>query len=179
MEALIVIISLTFIIILLFLIVYIVYTKTRKQRAIQKVLSYFNNLAKTRKITNYKLNYQTNMPYDILFETLTSVYYIKIIYNYGASEISINNPYKWEVRKSINDNNNRYISNLGYFIDFKVKETKKTCKKLFIIYPNARVIVRYINECELKFVYPDNEIKGYNVVTYQNLLMDDKIIEGR
>ena len=47
--------------------------------------------------------------------------------------------------------------------------TKKN-KKIFLIYPNARLLLMYINECEMKFVTPKTNINGSNVITFVDLM---------
>ena len=41
--------------------------------------------------------------------------------------------------------------------------------KIFLIYPNARSLLRYINECEMEFVYPQTDVYGARIITYKAL----------
>jgi hypothetical protein len=51
------------------------------------------------------------------------------------------------------------------------KEEKQYMKniKMYIVYPNARSLLMYINECEMKFVNPNTDVYGTRVVTFQEL----------
>ena len=49
-----------------------------------------------------------------------------------------------------------------------------TIRRMYIIYPLAKSILRYINDCEMEFIHFDTDINGANIVTYLEL-KDDKI----
>ena len=62
------------------------------------------------------------------------------------------------------------FSDLG--LDLNEKKDKKQYKKnikMYIVYPNARSLLMYINECEMKFVNPNTDVYGTRVVTFQEL----------
>ncbi len=56
-------------------------------------------------------------------------------------------------------------------LDKLEKEEKQYMKniKMYIVYPNARSLLMYINECEMKFVNPNTDVYGTRVVTFQEL----------
>ena len=62
------------------------------------------------------------------------------------------------------------FSDLGISIDNPDEEKKekkfKKNIKMYIIYPNARSLLMYINECEMKFVNPKTDVYGTRVVTF-------------
>lgn len=71
------------------------------------------------------------------------------------------------------------FSDLG--LDLNEKKDKKQYKKnikMYIVYPNARSLLMYINECEMKFVNPTTDVYGTNVITFQELVKNrDSLIK--
>ncbi|MGM9969343.1 MAG: hypothetical protein ACI35S_02995 [Anaeroplasma sp.] len=111
------------------------------------------------------------LPYDYILETKKYRYYIKIVLNSGNQEICVNNSVKWQLRKSFNDESLRFVPNIEELmrLDIPTAEDKKINKKLFLIYPNARSLLKYINECEMEFVHPNTDVYGSNIITFINL----------
>ena len=56
----------------------------------------------------------------------------------------------------------------------KIKDDKEI-HKLFIVYPNARQLMRAVNECEYEFIYPETDVFGVNVITYNTLLYTKEV----
>ena len=71
------------------------------------------------------------------------------------------------------------FSDLG--LDLNEKKDKKQYKKnikMYIVYPNARSLLMYNNECEMKFVNPTTDVYGTNVITFQELVKNrDSLIK--
>lgn len=151
----------------------------RKNKMKNDVLNLLERIAEENKINNYKLYYYSKSIYDIYFETLTHVYYIKLIPNFQNAEISVNSPYKWEVRENLSERKPKFIDGIYEFLNMKTSDTKKQITKIAIIYPNARALMRYINECELNFVYPDTNISGCFIMTYESINSNHDLIDGR
>ena len=106
-------------------------------------------------------------PYDYIFRTPNHNYYIQVVPNFGAYEICINNSVKWQIRKSFNDNSMNFVPNVEKLMRLDLEDPK--AKKLYIIYPNATSLLKYINECEMIFVRPETDVYGTNVIPYTGL----------
>lgn len=151
----------------------------RQRRGYSDILKLLEEIATESKMTSYKLALKKSPIYDIYFETLTHTYYIKVIFNFQSLDICLNNPYKWELGQSEFNESPKFVDGVERLIDFKPPKTRKENKKIFLIYKNSRSIMRYINECELNFIYPQDEINGCNIITYMELLAEHSLIEGR
>ena len=89
---------------------------------------------------------------------------------YEIEPSEIIEPKKKSTSKNIEEKQMTF-SDLGLDLKDEKKEKKKYMKniKMYIVYPNARSLLMYINECEMKFVNPNTDVYGTNVVTYQEL----------
>ncbi len=91
-----------------------------------------------------------------------------------------------EIVENIESNNNGLnekemtFSDLGLDAINNQKDEKQYMKsvKMYIIYPNAKSLLMYINECEMKFVNPNTDVYGTRVVTFQELVKNrDSLIK--
>ena len=63
-------------------------------------------------------------------------------------------------------------------MDVPLKIDDKDTVKLYIIYPNAKTLLIYVNECEMEFVSPKTDVYGTRIVTFVNLLQNgDSILK--
>lgn len=121
-------------------------------------------------ITPEKKSKRLTQTYDYILETKNNKYYIKVIPNFENHEICINNSVKWQIRRSINDNTMNFVQNIEGLMRFEAnKQDEKKIRKLYIIYPSSKSLLRYINECEMEFVKKDTDVYGCNVVTYKQM----------
>jgi len=130
--------------------------------------------------TNGELLHEAKDEYDYILKTTKYYYYIKIIPNFSNQEITINNATKWQLRRTINDTSLRYVENVEPLMRMDVSTTVENREtiKLYIIYPTAKTLLRYINECEMEFVSHKTDVYGTKVVTYNNLLSNrDSILK--
>ncbi|MBR6071755.1 MAG: hypothetical protein IKP77_02845 [Acholeplasmatales bacterium] len=118
---------------------------------------------------DFKFEAVSKREYDYLFETYNYTYYIKIVPNFNNQEITVNNSVKWQLRKSFNDESLRFVEGIEPLMRMDINQTSKKIKKLYIVYPNARSLLKYINECEMEFVHADTDVYGTNIITYVNL----------
>lgn len=95
--------------------------------------------------------------------------YVYTIYNPKCSEILINSKNKWQIKENPTDDSIVFLEDIVRPMMSQIKDEKEV-RKLFIIYPNARQLMIAINECEYAFVYPNTDVYGANVVTYNRLL---------
>lgn len=116
--------------------------------------------------------------YDFKMVLPNKILFIKIIPNFSNAEICMNNAVKWQIKKSFNDKSNKFID-VDEFVRFDPQKEIDYIKtsKVALIYPHSNTILRYINECEMKFVTPKNDLNGLFVMTYQNLVDNYKDIK--
>lgn len=119
------------------------------------------------------------MPFDYILETKKYRYHIKLIPNLDNQEICVNNSVKWQLRKSFNDESLRFVENVEHLMRLDLPNTanNKANKKLYIIYPSARSLLKYINECEMEFVHPHTDVYGTNIITYVALKEHQDLIK--
>ena len=165
--------------ILFFLVIYVVMRFLRYYGSKKKVETLFKNILEEHKTTNNIFKKAKNKPYDYYIETLTSIYYVKVIYNYNCYETSINSAYLWQYKVDINDDKIRFWPNVVDFVNLNCHNDKKQVYKLCLIYPNTRSLLYYLNESELAFVRTEEAVYGINFITYERLVNEHNFIEGR
>ena len=117
-----------------------------------------------------KLEKSSSLEYDYILTTKEVKCYIMIIPNFQMGEISINAPTKWIYRKSYNDEYSHFVPRVDRLMRFEPPfEAGLRIKRLYIIYPSSKSLLRYINECEMEFVRPETDINGTSVITYAYL----------
>jgi len=110
------------------------------------------------------------LPYDYILDTKDYKYYVKVVPNFGGYEICVNNSVKWQIRKTFNDESMNFVPEIEELMRMELpKDDDRVPRKLYIIYPNARSLLRYINECEMVFVHPNTDVYGTNIMTYNDL----------
>ncbi|MBE6137815.1 MAG: hypothetical protein E7176_05410 [Erysipelotrichaceae bacterium] len=125
----------------------------------------FEDIINSNPNLNCKFDRFNTTDYDYIFSTPAYDYYIKIVPNMSNQEICVNNAVKWQLRKSFNDQTLRFVEGIDGLMKMEMDETK-AYKKLFIVYPNARSLLKYINECEMVFVSPTTDVYGTNIIPY-------------
>lgn len=111
------------------------------------------------------------LPYDYILDTKSYKYYVKVVPNFGGYEICVNNSVKWQIRKTFNDESMNFVPEIEELMRLELPKDDETreARKLYIIYPGARSLLRYINECEMEFVHPNTNVYGTNIMTYNDL----------
>jgi hypothetical protein len=104
--------------------------------------------------------------HDFYFETQNKRYFIKIVYNPGNHEICVNNALKWQIRKSVTEDRMHFVDGIEPLMRMEIEPSHKEGKKLYIIYPNTKSLLKYINECEMIFIHPNTDVYGTNIVTF-------------
>ena len=140
----------------------------------------FNLLARvceSKENSNYKLEYSNNPAYDYYIENDNYKYLIKLIINPNNQEICVNNAIKWQLRNCLHEKGLRFVEGVEPLMRMDVKNNGKEVKKLFIIYPNSRALLKVINECEIIFVTPETDIYGAKIITYRQLEEDFDLIK--
>ncbi len=156
-------------VLILILLAYIIFYTRRKIIAKNRIENLFETILNEHKNQVNKLIKSNNKCYDYYLETLTNIYYIKVIYNFSNYEISINSEFSWQYIKDANDTKIHFIEDIFDFVTFKASDPKKTVTKLCLIYPNSRSLLYYINESDIAFVRPEEALYGINFITYERL----------
>lgn len=141
---------------------------------IENVLNSVVNIDKENselKKIEYENKKAPRLPYDYILKTRDYFYYIKVVDNNGGHEICVNNSVKWQIRKSFNDESMHFVPEIEELMRMELprEDENRIPRKLYIIYPNARSLLRYINECEMEFVHPNTDVYGTNIITYNDL----------
>ena len=173
------------ILVVLLLIGLIVFLALFKRHKVKKMYDdIYNLLSKIEKTnSNNKLTIinpksDEYSKYEYTLETTNYFYYIKIVDNRKNSEICVNNSVKWQVRKTIMDESMNFVSGIEGLMRMDPSYVNnKPTKKLYIIYPNARSLLKYINECEMEFVHPHTDVYGSNVMLYLEIEKDPSLIQ--
>ena len=175
-KAIIIISSIAVVLIVLAITFTSIYNKRQQTKMNEHVSSLFNDYVKSNPL--YKFEKSQRNECDYIFETIKYRYYIKVVPNFSNQEITVNNSVKWQLRKSFNDETLRFVNGIEPLMRLELSNTDgKQSKKLYIVYPNARALLKYINECEMEFVHPDTDVYGTNIITYINLNENRDIIE--
>lgn len=165
-------------IIILIIAVINIITKIKNSRKFRDIINLLSKIASDRKISLLSLTLSTDSAYDIYLETKNSIYYIKIVENYANCEICVNNAVKWQMRTSELNGAIKSVLNISKLMTKNIDGiNKKYIKKLYIVYPNAHSILKYINECEMDFVRPDTDVYGTNIITYKRILENNNVLD--
>ena len=162
-----IIITVIIVVIIGLIIVYNVYNNRRKAKMYKDVADALNGLRIKSREKEFDLKKSQDKAYDYIFKTPNNVFYVKIVPNFSNHEICINNSVKWQIRKSFGDDSLNFVEGIETLMRMEFNE--KSAKKLYIIYPNAKALLKYINECEMVFVKPETDIYGATVISYQAL----------
>ena len=145
------------------------------------VASLLNKIAKENENVTFEKAGQSKgdkIPYDFILDTPNFKYFIKVIPNFASYEITINNSIKWQIRRSYTDESLNFANGVEEFMRYDIpNQAGKTTKKIYIIYPNSRSLLKYVNECEMEFVTPETDIYGTQVITYLALNEDLSLIK--
>ncbi len=149
---------------------------------VKKKKMYFNVEQTLKKyVVNdlFSLKVVRNSCYDYILDIKNAIYYIKVIPHFSNDEICVNNRIKWQIRNGSFDDSVRMVDGIEPLMNMPMNEDNKNkkMKKLYIVYPSARVLLKYINECEMEFIYPDTDVYGANIVNYSQLLSEENIIK--
>ena len=83
---------------------------------------------------------------------------------------------KWSIKKTYEDSYSKFVPRVDKLARFDPPyEGGLVIRRMYIVYPLAKSILRYINDCEMEFIHYDTDINGANIVTYLEL-KDEKIV---
>ncbi len=170
------VIAILIVLMIVLIISYNVYAKQRKAKMYKDVYDALNSLKIKSRENEFEIKRTSGeKAYDYTFKTPTSIFYIKVVPNFSNYEICINNSVKWQIRKSFGDDSLNFVEGVENLMRMEFSE--KNAKKLYIIYPNAKALLKYINECEMVFVKPETNIYGASVISYQAIKDIPNILE--
>ena len=174
-----------FIICIIVSIIFMILTLSKRKSAVMqadiiKTLESITSL--NPKTTSYqifqKAKHNEATAYDYILKTANYDYYIKVVPNFNNDEICVNNSVKWQTRKSYKDEHQRFVRDIDLLMRLDLKpEDGRIPKKLYIIYPDARSLLKFINECEMEFVHYHTDIYGARIITYNDLKDHINLIE--
>ncbi len=157
----------------------IIYVVKKQNKMYANITSILDSLAKESADNSYERTIKQKglqkSLYDFVLRTKNYVYYIKLIPNNNLNEITVQSSVKWQMRKSMKST--IYISDIEEFMRLRLTDEGKISKKIVLIYPDSKSLLRYINDCELEFITPDTDVYGCNVVTYKQLSENLDIIK--
>jgi len=162
------------------LIAFAVVTNIAKKNAIKKMYNEVEKILEDVIVENQQVKCElekTFSPqYDYVLKTPNLDYYIKVVPNLSNQEICVNNSVKWQLRKSFNDETMRFVEGIEGLMRMEL-DNSKAYKKLYIVYPNARTLLKYINECEMVFIHPNTDVYGTNIIPYVAIKENLNLIE--
>ena len=170
-----IIIAVLIVLMIVLIVLYNVYTKQRKAKMYKDVYDTLNSLKIKSRENEFEIKKSNDKSYDYIFKTPNNVFYIKIIPNFSNYEICINNSVKWQIRKSFGDDSLNFVEGVEDLMRMEFSE--RNAKKLYVVYPNAKALLKYINECEMVFVKPETDVYGASVVSYQAIKEIPNLLE--
>lgn len=154
-----------------------IYTVNRKKKMHQAIEELLNEYVKADPLYA-KLEKSNTYEYDYILTTRELKVYIMVIPNFHLGEICINAPTKWQFRKNYADESSHFVPRVDRLMRFDPpSEVSLRTKRLYIVYPSSKSLLRYINECEMEFVRPETDLNGTSVITYSELLEHRDSIE--
>ncbi len=147
------------------------YNKHRKKVMDEDVYSILSEIIDT---DDYSLERIKIGGFNYRITSKSKSIYICVVSNFNCNEILVNSPLKWQTKANPTDESIKFIDSIKTPMLAKINEDKEV-KKLFIIYPNARQLMRAVNECEYEFIYPETDVFGVSVITYNELLYTKEV----
>lgn len=167
-KVLLIVIIVIIILLIIAIVVYNIMIKNNIKKMYMEIERLFESLVDENEPDEYNFIKVFNNKYDYVFDTPAYKYYIKVVPNLSNEEICVNNSVKWQLRKSFNDESLRFVENIEGLMRMD-DEIEKNIKRLYIVYPNARTLLKYINECEMVFIHPDTDVYGTNIIPFVTL----------
>lgn len=143
--------------------IYLVKRDNNAKKAIYDCLSEFGEIENT-----------VNSLYDFKLENADFIYLFKIVYNYDCREIALNSKNYWVRNGTVVSSKNSGVLIEGIYdlINKKDFEYDKNIKKIYVIYPSARTLLKTINESEVVFIKPELDCFGVKVTNFTDLKSD-------
>lgn len=149
-------------IIITLLIVYTINTNLQPKIRKQKLFQVFK---KKLNYENSDLQLSNEKSYDFKLTIKSEQYVLKIISIEKNAEITINNPITWELHFGGGEfigkpyRHRRFLTEIIPFLKLKTE-----AKKIAIVIPDAKRVLKWINESEMKIITPDQTIDGVRIM---------------
>lgn len=139
------------------------FTIIKKNKTKQKIMNELNVIGPTRTVKNNIYDYEVDTP--------KCVYLVKVVYNYRNLEISVNSKNYWQLNDKIvsSKKGGAKIEGIYDLINSKEDLINRPYKKVYLIYPSAKVLVKALNESELTFIYPNTDCYGVHLVKFDEI----------
>lgn len=134
----------------------------RKRKAQNNIVSTLKQFGKVKAVRK---------TYDYIVDTNSFVFLIKVVYNFAEHEISINNKNYWQLNDTVvaSKKSGTKIEGIYDLINNDTFSFNKPHKKVYVVYPSSRVLVKAVNESELTFITPEMDCYGVNVVKFDEI----------
>lgn len=163
---------------IVFLIVlFVLLGKYKVKRKNNEIIELIKEYCEIKGISDYKLELVKKDAYDFYYEDDNDIIYIKIVNNPYNREICINNAIKWQIRSYGASDEMVFVEGIDGLMRLDLQYNGKNQKKLYIVYPQARSLLKVINECEMVFIYPNTDVYGAKVITYRALKENPILLE--
>lgn len=150
-----------------------VYYKSRKTKMYLQIESVLDEYIKSH--PGFSLEKNNTPEYDYVLTNENSKYYIMVVPNFQCGELFLSSSTKWSIKKTYEEENSRFVPRVDKLARFDPPyEGGKEIRRIYIIYPTAKSILRYINDCEMEFIHSDTDVNGAYLITYSEL-KDKKI----
>lgn len=109
--------------------------------------------------------------YDYKLTRNDTIYLIKIIYNYSKLEISVNNKNHWELNDKVvaSKKSGTKLEGIYDLINKQDFSFELPMKKVYLIYPSSKVLLKAVNESELNFIQPNTDCYGVHLIKYDEI----------
>lgn len=109
--------------------------------------------------------------YDYLVDTKEFYYCIKVIYNFDSLEISVNNKNYWQLNDKVisSKKGGAKLEGIYDLVNDNSLSFSKPHKKVYLVYPDSKILVRAVNESELAFIHPNTDCFGVNLIKFDEL----------
>jgi|GEM_PF-1155895 len=124
----------------------------------------------------------SNVPYDYLVETQTTLYLIKVVVLPVNNELIVTNENYWCKNANLKgwkrSTNPDLVDGVREFRQFSLDQTKRLIR-LGIVYPGAHNITVYLNEADVEIVKVGMKAYGVYLVRYEDMAQFFRLIEQK
>lgn len=148
---------------IVFTVVYISLISRRKSTAKKTIINELNLYGQTKE--------NKKQIYDYLVDTEFCNYYVKVIYNFRNLEIALNSKNHWQLNDKVvsSKKSGTKIEGIYDLVNAKDLCADKPFKKIYLVYPSSKILVKAVNESELAFIHPNMDCYGVNIVKFNEL----------
>lgn len=141
--------------------------KLKYKKTINEISNKIKELTNTEDISLYN----RNDIYHIHFKVNDLTFYLKLVFSTYDHEFIITNTNKWTVtdnpKQWTRKSKPLFIEDSDSFIN--LRKDDKDVRKIVLIYPTSKRVIRYLNESDTVIVNPKENHLGIHFVSYINL----------